>query len=227
MFRVLICTRLIWWAWYLSTCSAMKICPTRSKRYFTGYIAEGFVKFKNKELRTDLSSANRTSELSLVDNEDLDEMIVLTSIISKMDSYFAEPIWALNQRFAILNGGEQVTEAGNPSAPIQLCESLRRALRLIPLTSKAKTICYRTYEEHLTGFVGSVVDELNAYFKRAGILPNLKYMPPASSRGSINIGNTEFSPQDLAFMQSLGSTENQTELLHAIRGLQATLGTAQ
>lgn len=197
------------------------------ERYFTGYIAEGFVKFKNKELRTDLSSTNRTSELSLVDNEDLDEMIVLTSITSKMDSYFAEPIWALNQRFAILNGGEQVTEAGNPAAPIQLCESLRRALRLIPLTAKAKTICYRTYEEHLTGFVGSVVDELNAYFKRSGILPNLKYMPPASSRGAINIGNTEFSPQDLAFMQSLGSPEHQTELLQAIRGLQASLGGVQ
>lgn len=197
------------------------------ERYFTGYIAEGFVKFKNKELRTDLSSANRTAELCLVDNEDLDEMIVLTSIISKMDSYFAEPIWALNQRFAILNGGEQVTEAGNPAAPIQLCESLRRALRLIPLTPKAKTICYRTYEEHLTGFVGSVVDELNAYFKRSGILPNLKYMPPASSRGAINIGNTEFSPEDLAFMQSLGSPEHQTELLQAIRGLQASLGGVQ
>lgn len=197
------------------------------ERYFTGYIAEGFVKFKNKELCTDLSSSSRTAELSLVDNEDLDEMIILTSITSKMDSYFAEPIWALNQRFAILNGGEQVTESGNPAAPIQLCESLRRALRLIPLTPRGKTICYRTYEEHLTGFVGSVVDELNAYFKRTGILPNLKYMPPATSRDRINIGNTEFTSQDLAFMQSLGSVEHQTDLLHAIRGLQATLGAGQ
>jgi hypothetical protein len=196
------------------------------ERYYTGYIAEGFVKFKNKELRTELSASNRGSELSLVDNEDLDEMIILSSVTHKMDSYFAEPLWALNQRFAVLNGGEQVTEACNPAAPIQLCESLRRALRLIPLTPKAKTIAYRTYEEHLTGLVGSNLDELNAYLKRAGILPNLKYMPPKTSRESVDIGGTEFTPQDLAFIQSLGSQEHQGELLGAIRSLQHSLASA-
>ncbi len=194
------------------------------ERYYTGYIAEGFVKFKNKELRTDLSSSKRTDELSLIDNDELDEMIVLSSITNRMDSYFAEPIWALNQRFAVLNGGEPVTESGNPAAPIQLCESLRRALRLLPLSAQAKTIVYRTYEEHLMGLVGYNLDELNAYLKRSGILPNLQYQPAKTTRpGYIDIGGTEFTPQDLAFIQALGSDTNQATLLEAIRGLQQTL----
>lgn len=192
-------------------------------RYYTGYIAEGFVKFKNKQLFTTLNAQKNPQELSLVEHADLDEMIVLSSITQRMDTYFAEPLWALNQRFALLNGGAAISEASNPVAPIQLCESLRRALRLVPLTESAKTLVYRTYEEHIMGLVGLNLDEVNAYLKRSGLLPNLQYQP-AKSRSRLHT-DTLFTPEDLAFMQALGSQSHQEQLLGAIRGLQNTLQT--
>lgn len=210
------------------------------ERYYCGYIAEGFVKFKKKELHTELQSGGGSGELSLVDNDELEETITLSTMVQKIDVLYAEPIWALNQRFAILNGGEQVTEASNPAAPIQLCESLRRALRLIPLTTKTKTTAYRVYEQRLSELAKNVIEDINDYLKRAGVLPNLRYTPPRS--GPV-VQPSRTPTQDAgAGTQSaasgpplanygpvpvpdpnLPSPQYQSALLQAIRSLQTTM----
>jgi hypothetical protein len=207
------------------------------ERYYCGYIAEGFVKFKKKELHTELQSGAGSSELSLVDNDELEETITLSSMVQKVDVLYAEPIWALNQRFAILNGGEQVTEASNPAAPIQLCESLRRALRLIPLTSKTKNTAYRVYEQRLTQLAKNVIDDINDYLKQAGVLPNLRYNPPRSgpvvqTRAADGGAAAVSAPQGQPLSHhgpipvpdpSLPSPQYQSALLQAIRGLQISM----
>lgn len=205
------------------------------ERYYCGYIAEGFVKFKKKELYTQLQTSGDAPELSLVDNDELEETITLSSIVQKVDIHFAEPIWALNQRFAILNGGEQVIEASNPAAPIQLCESLRRALRLIPLTTRAKNIAYRTYEQRLGELAKSIVEDTNSYLKKAGVLPNLRYAPPSakkspqsgagasSSPGRSGEGTDGDSAVGMMLDPSQPTEQYQSALLHAIRSLQTSM----
>lgn len=206
------------------------------ERYYCGYIAEGFVKFKKKELHTELQTSGG-GELSLVDNDDLEETIALSSMVHKVDVLYAEPIWALNQRFAILNGGEQVTEASNPAAPIQLCESLRRALRLIPLTSKTKTTAYKVYDQRLGELAKSIIEDINEYLKQAGVLPNLRYMPakatPSSSPAGATGATTGPTAVDAAQPTTMGpllapdpsqpSEQYQSALLQAIRTLQTTM----
>ena len=210
------------------------------ERYYLGYIAEGFVKFKKKELHTEIGQSNSKGELSLVDNEELEETITISTATQKLDVVFAEPLWALNQRFAILNGGEQVTEASNPTAPIQLCESLRRAMRLIPLTIESKSTAYKVYEQHLGSLVKRVIEDVNEHLKQVGVLPNLKYAPPSKSKQIKNeqataAPNVEHSAQgempsaDGAVAipvpdPNQSSEEYQSSLLYAIRGLQQTLG---
>lgn len=207
------------------------------ERYYCGYIAEGFVKFKKKELHTELQSGGGSSELSLVDNDELEETITLSTMIQKIDVLYAEPIWALNQRFAILNGGEQVTEASNPAAPIQLCESLRRALRLIPLTSKTKNTAYRVYEQRLSELAKNVIEDINDYLKRAGVLPNLRYSPPRSAPLVQNKPQEQGAPAPITPQgqplthygpvpvpdPNLPSPQYQSALLQAIRSLQTTM----
>lgn len=205
------------------------------ERYYCGYIAEGFVKFKKKELHTELQGGAEDSELSLVDNDELEETITLSSIVQKVDVFYAEPIWALNQRFAILNGGEQVTEASNPAAPIQLCESLRRALRLVPLTARGKNIAYKVYEQRISELVKQIIEDVNMYLKRAGVLPNLRYTPPsrsdqgqakkaAASKQTASASNQPAGTESIAVPDpNQPSEQYQSALLQAIRGLQTNM----
>ena len=207
------------------------------EKYFCGYISEGFVKFKKGQLNTNIGDeSEEANELSLVGNEDLEEAIAITSLTQRADGYFAEPLWALNQRFAVLNGGEHVTESSNPAAPIQICESLRRALQLLKLTIEQKIIIYKVFDTQLLNLSRLVVEDINHYLKSQGILPNLKYtLPTGSVPASYFSDDNDHIIADAANIESRGGSEYelpdpnlppeqyQSSLLDAIRGLQNQL----
>ena len=214
------------------------------EKYFCGYIAEGFVKFKKGELNTNIGSDTETeieASLSLVGNEDLEEAIAITSLTQRVDGYFAEPLWALNQRFAVLNGGGHVTEATNPAAPIQMCESLRKALRLVKLSVQHKIIAYKVFDTQLLNLTRLVVEDANHFLKSQGILPNLKYVLPTGSAPASYmadeadqiLSDAEQLSQGRSHAQNsdhpgtstppLSSGDHQSNLLDAIKSLQSQL----
>ncbi|WP_015047244.1 DUF1631 domain-containing protein [Simiduia agarivorans] len=156
------------------------------ERYFCGYLGEGFIKFKNRTLSTETGEEKYSGDmLSLVDNADLEETIAIASITRKADAKVAEVMWALNQRFALLNGGDQVEDKGNPVSPVQFCESLRKALRKLELNTKAKILAYKAFDQAFMPAVPDLLGELNSYFVEAGILPNLQYSPGASGSAHV------------------------------------------
>lgn len=183
---------------------------------FEDAVSEAFDRFKIGRLRTDLNEVPTSDKLSLVDNDVLEETITISTITQKMDVFFAEPIWALNQRFALLNGGEQVVEVSNPAAPIQLCEGLRQALKLIPMTTATRAVAYRAFERILLPMVRNIVEDLNTYLKKSSILPNLRYLPPARRTGR------EDAPAPAAFTGAQEGDYHQN-LIGAIRNLQQSL----
>ncbi len=209
---------------------------TEFERYYCGYISEGFVKFKKRNLNTTVGSEVTADgdQLALMGHEDLEETIAITTLTQRADAYFAEPLWALNQRFAVLNGGEHVTEATNPASPIQLCESLRRAMKLLPFENRIKTLAYKVFDKQLINVIRHITEDINHYLKSQGILPHLRYTTPT---GSAPASYMEEGEQDLAATQPVDAVpaigddmshdEYQNELFQAIRSLQDQLqGTA-
>jgi uncharacterized protein DUF1631 len=163
---------------YFALAREFKSQTDELSRYFIGYLGEGFIKFKNQELDTTTGEEKFQGDmLSLVDNEDLEETIAISSITRRSENYYAESIWSLNQRFAVLNRGRKVNEQGNPVSPIQYCESLRRALCLLTLETKAKLIAYKAFDREFIAQLGDVLDGANEYLMAEGILPNLRYSP--------------------------------------------------
>ena len=189
------------------------------EEYYAGYVAEGFVKFKQKALCTELN-ASGGNELSIVDNLELEESLVLSGISQAVDNELAEPLWALNQRMALLNSGEPVREASNPSAPVQFCESLRKACKLIPMSIAAAKTVLNTYGEQLHAIAADVVADTNQYLSDQGLMQDLQYRkskPKVAKRESIE-GEAEALAGD-----GEDSSTYQSSLLDAIRGLQQTL----
>ena len=206
------------------------------KHYFTGYYLEGFVKFSKKKLSTAIGSSDVTAvsegDLSIVDNEDLEETIAISSITQRVDTYFAEPLWALNQRFSILNNGEPVTESSNPVSPIQFCDALRRSLKLVELNPRAKIIAYKVFDLQLLSLFKLVCEDINGYLKQQGILPNLKFTLPKGDapRSYLAEDNDEFGrrAEDYGIERVSPNPESspdqyQAELVSAIRGLHQQL----
>lgn len=189
------------------------------EEYYAGYVAESFVKFKQKALCTELNTGS-SGELSIVDNVELEESLVLSGLVQAVDNELAEPLWALNQRYSLLNGGEPVREASNPSAPVQFCEAIRKACKLIPMNIAAAKTVLNTYGEQLNGIVTEVVTETNRYLSEQGLMTDLQYREPkpkVAKRESL-----EHEAEALS-NDAEDSGQYQTSLLEAIRGLQKTL----
>jgi hypothetical protein len=205
------------------------------KHYFCGYYLEGFVKFSKKRLHTSIGSEEiqTEDELSIVENEDLEETIAISSITQRADTYFAEPIWALNQRFAILNNGEPVTESNNPVSPIQFCDALRRALKFVELNTRSKTLAYKVFDYQLINLYRLVVEDVNQYLKEQGVLPNLKFSLPKGRvpESYLHEDKDKFGRRAEDQGIQRGEEPNpeappeqyQQELVQAIRGLQHQL----
>lgn len=152
------------------------------ERYFCGCLAEGFVKFRKQQLNTTIArNIGSASELALMGEDKLQESIAISSIAQRADVYYADSLWALNRRFSVLNRGERVAEENNPAAPIQLCDCLRRTLKLLSIDASGRAIAYRVFDEYMFGFAGSLVLDMNEYLKSQGILRHLRYRLPSHS----------------------------------------------
>ena len=218
------------------------------KRYFCGYFSEGFVKFNKKTLFTDidqLAENSGSNDLSLLDNQTLEETIAISSITHRVDSHLSESLWAINQRFSVLNNGDSVTEASNPIAPIQLCDALRRSLRLLKIDVKLKIMAYKVFDKRIDEIVKPILDECNNYLLQQGILPNLKYQLISDSNsshgqsgvlGSVKVtvskegdssgesfDNSKTSEESSVNKKLLLSNDYERDLLTSIRSLQTQL----
>ncbi len=148
-----------------------------AEQEFCQHLANGFVKFKNKSLNT-LTGEERFSGdiLSLVEHSDLEETIAITSITHRADNFFADHLWAFQQRLALLNDGEKIDERSNPVSPVQFCEALRKLLANLDVDVKTKIIGYKLFDQDVVGLLDELYLELNDYLVRQNLLPNLRFV---------------------------------------------------
>lgn len=148
------------------------------ERYFFGFLGEGFIKFKRGELSTSTGEERFQGDmLSLVDNEDLEETIAISSVTHRAENHYAETLWALNQRFSVLNNGSKVDDRSNPAGPIQYCESLRKGLKRANLKTATKIIAYKVFDQEVVSQLADALEDVNQYLRGKGILPDLRYHP--------------------------------------------------
>lgn len=185
-----------------------------AEQEFCQHLANGFVKFKNKSLNT-LTGEERFSGdiLSLVEHSDLEETIAITSITHRADNFFAEPLWALQQRLALLNDGEKIDERGNPASPVQFCESLRKLLSNLDIDVKTKIIGYKLFDQDVIGMLDGLYAELNDYLIRQNLLPNLRFVPvndkPADQKADDIVQDDPFERNDQSTNEQQQAEEAQ------------------
>lgn len=155
-------------------------------RQFQSNVKQNFADFSKRQLNV-ASGQERFSQnigLSLVDNAELEETIAITSISHRADSQFADILWALHQRLALLHGGRKIDERSNPVSPIQFCDSLRRVLQELSFDARTKVLGYKQFEQAVIKPMGELYQSLNELLIAEGILPNLRYSAGGSGAGN-------------------------------------------
>ncbi|MEO4047242.1 DUF1631 domain-containing protein [Pseudomonas sp. CAU 1711] len=146
------------------------------ERSYHQRIAQNFSDFLEGKLKArDRRDEPATDELSLVQNEEYEESLQVTNMVSKVKARSARTLFALEQRLALLNNGQKLGEDLNPFGPQALADAFREALAPHPLPLRIKVILYMLFERHVMQGLDTLYEMLNQRLINAGILPNLKF----------------------------------------------------
>lgn len=114
-------------------------------------------------------------ELSLVADNELEESLAITSMISKNEQRLARDLFAVNQRLAVICGGIKVDDATNPVGPAVLTHAFRQAMRELAADMRVKLIIYKLFDRYVLSGLEELYQEINTQLVGAGVLPQLRH----------------------------------------------------
>lgn len=114
-----------------------------------------------------------SDDLSLVAEDDLEENLAVTAVVSKAENRFQQSLFALGQRFGYLLGTEQVAAADLPVGPRALTEAFRQGLNLWHGELPVKLVIFKLFDRHIMGFAGGLYDDMNDALVANDVLPKI------------------------------------------------------
>ena len=153
------------------------------ERSYHQQIAQNFSDFLEGKLKPLPSTTELDAEqMALVQNEDYEESLQVTNMVSRVKARCAQPLFALEQRLALLNNGQKLGEDINPFGPQMIAQAFRDALTPCPFPLRIKVILYTLFDTHVMQSLDSIYAALNQRLIEAGVLPNLKYSAQRNSQ---------------------------------------------
>ncbi len=113
---------------------------------------------------------------SLLGMAEMDENVAAETLVGNAKDRCCTELYALRQRLSVVAGGPQLEEDEIPFGPYHLVQCFRTALQGLDIDVKVRVILYALFDKHVLQDVENLYRELNETLKKAGVLPNLKYL---------------------------------------------------
>ncbi len=175
---------------------------------FSQAIDNSFQRLGNRGYRgasTRASAAESPAGLTLVENEDLEEMIAMDSMVSKVAKRHKYDLKLLVMRINSIVPSE-VTAINNPLGPDIICESLRQTLLELEIDIRSKLVLLKLIDRHVMDAVGTLLVDGNRLLRKFGVLPDLEKQqakkainPNQSAQGSGAAKKPDYQEGNSAF----------------------------
>ncbi len=113
-------------------------------------------------------------ELSLVDQDEMEEMVAVTAMHSKAMHLYGEAVNHLEARIEFLSLKSSNIFSKDALAPKNICESFKEALTEIELSTNNKLVLYKLFDQEVILNLEPLYLKLNQLFIDQGILPQIK-----------------------------------------------------
>ena len=117
------------------------------------------------------------TELSLVNDMEIDEASIMIEIANRGEMRNSLPLYLLGQRFGVLAGKPAFDSESLPIGPQALCRMLRDASDCLGLAEEHRLMFFKTFEKQVMPMYGNLIESVNNYLAKNNVLPNLQYVP--------------------------------------------------
>ncbi len=133
--------------------------------------------YQPKPLFMSRSGVGLGSELSLVNDMEIDESTILIEISNRAEMRNSLPLYLLGQRFGVLAGKPALDSESLPIGPQALCRMLRDASDCLGLSEEHRLMFFKIFEKQVMPMYGNLIESVNNYLAKNNVLPNLQYVP--------------------------------------------------
>ena len=173
---------------YFAAMRQFRVKQSDLKSDFTQLVLNDFDAFFSNPLASNASHPHL--ELSLLQNDDLEEDIAITRISSKSEAVFGNEFTQLNLRFAHLLHEKKMIDI--PLAADRIASHLKTVISPITSNLVVKLQAYKQFEQHAIDELHILCNQLNEELIKHQILPNLntnapkRRTPPAPNTSSLS-----------------------------------------
>jgi hypothetical protein len=113
-------------------------------------------------------------QISLVDDEQLEESLAVTNMVSAAENSYREALFALTARMDFLIEDIEITKDNNPLRPEVLFSAFTPAVKTMEVDIKVRLVVYKLFDKFVAQKLGPLYDSINADLVAAGVLPRIK-----------------------------------------------------
>jgi len=171
------------------------------------------------------SNKNRSSadvfnedELSLVDQDEMEEMVAVSAMHSKAMNLYGDAVHHLEARIEFLSMKATSIFDKDALAPKNICESFKDALSGIELSTNNKLVLYKLFDQEVILNLETLYQNLNQLFIDQGILPQIKlHNPSDQNKVQQTQPAPENAPQDAMYIENPSFDPQQAGTYNNIR----------
>lgn len=129
----------------------------------------------NEQLKPSTGSENddQEEELSLVDHEEMEEMVAITTMHANALNLFGEEISDMEARVEYLEIMAAPIFGKQALNPNHICEAFQTALKPHDLSTDRKLILFKFFDEQVNLQLGEMYKSINELFINAGVMPEI------------------------------------------------------
>lgn len=127
--------------------------------------------------------------LALVDEDELEQSLAVSNLVSKSENRYHRELYALTRRFGSIVGDVDMASNANPLGPAGICNRFHSVIRAVDVDIPVRLVIYKLFDKQVMNYLGGLYEEVNALLSRSGIMPKTgarfrrESSPPASQGG--------------------------------------------
>ena len=165
-----------------------KLYEIRIKNYSPNKILHEEDEEKNKDVSLE--------SLSLVEEDDLDNWLSISSIISNVDADHRDELSKIERRATALYQAK-INKKNNPFGPALFAQAFQDSLDDIEVKHAVKLVCYTAFRDVYLAIAGKLYKSINDFFIKNDVLPELKFkVKPSSNASSASAAAQEQEEQE-------------------------------
>ncbi|HIE54286.1 MAG TPA: DUF1631 family protein, partial [Chromatiaceae bacterium] len=163
---------------------SIRILQKQAEPAYLQMIEDAYQSFWNGDTILSARQAESQEEenLSLVEKDDLEEDLAVSTMINKTNDACHRELAALNARFAHMLGKGDLTVEANPVSPAMLALAFREILQEWDSEVLARIVVYKCFDRVVLSRMKACYEAMNHYLVEKGILPEIRHGVPVSSR---------------------------------------------